>query len=206
MRQAVSVRPVIILFCFLLLVAPAAAEPVTASTETVRLVELFLKTPVADLPPESVDPFLAISENSLPKKLRRRFSIRKIELYSLLHLSKGKKRGNFRVMEDKCEAPRQATGADIGLLMDSGYVEISQDEVSYLTQKTKCTERDMLCEFSLQIRDEAVVVRRKKQVRRRYFLYCGSACDPLMALVAVYREHGKDNSTSFFGIGPTCHR
>lgn len=196
----------VLFFILLIFSSPATARAVKASSETVHLVELFLKTPIPDLPPESINPFLAIAEDSLPKKLRRRFSSRKIELYSLMQLSKGKKRGNFRVMDEKCEAPQQASSADIGLLMDSGYVEISPDEESYLTQKTKCTELDMLCEFSLQIRDEAVVVRRKKQVRRRYFLYCSSACDPLMALVAVYREHGKDNSTQFFGIGPTCHR
>ena len=68
-------------------------------------------------------------------------------------------------------------------------------------KSTKCTEHDLMCEFTLRIIIEKYKVGKKKFKRRRLFLH---GKDPLMALVGRYRQGGK-GPNKFFGVGgPTC--
>lgn len=196
--------PLILLAALAASTAPAAAP---ASTETVHLVELFLKAPIDQLPPESLERLLGLDPESLPKKLRRPYQARSLEIQSLKHMADRKKKGSVLTPEDKCEVPKPAKSQDVKVLMGAGYQEITDEEERWLTQKTRCTEHDMLCEFTLQILDEQRGTGKKKTVERRYFLYCrGASCDPLMILVGVHRAGAKAPQSNFFGVqsSPIC--
>jgi hypothetical protein len=195
--------------------APAAAEvrvstenPVALDADTLEMVKEFLKLPADKLPLEFIPRFLAVDPASLPRKLRRPFEARKLELYSLKQLQQTKKKGIVLLPDDHCEAPKEAKSQDFNVLRMAGYKEITEEEDIWLTKRTRCTEQDMLCNFSLQILNEKVGSGRQARMRRRYFLYCWIGCDPLMALVEIYRAHADDSSTNFFGSGggPVCSR
>ena len=181
-----------------LLAGPCRAEP---DHDTLKMVEVFVQTPVADLPSEHIDEFLAVDAGTLPKKLREPYQRRKLELMTLKQLSHAKKKGILIASDDKCEIPHEAKSGEIKMLKYVGYQEIAVDEKEWVEKKTKCTEHQMLCDFTLQIVDE-----KKRPPRRRYFLYCKSAaCDPLYVLIGTYRAKIRGESTKFFGSGgPSC--
>lgn len=178
----------------------ARAAEVSADAETVKLVRFFIKTPTAELPPELVEAFLAVKSETLPKKLRRPYEAKKLELYTLKQLAVGKNKGDYRITAEDCSAPKEGRSQDAALLKQSGYVEIEEDEEQYLIDKTHCSQQKQMCEFTLQI---IVETAGRRIVRRRYFLH---GKDPLMALVSEYRASKGHRNTNFFGLGsyPTC--
>jgi hypothetical protein len=189
--------------------APTSQDPAGALDEdTLAMVKAFLRMPTEQLPPEHIPKFLALDPAALPKKLRRPFEAKRLELYSLKQLGQTRKQGNILMPDDHCEVPKEAKSQDVSLLMMAGYKEITEDEEIWVGQRTRCTEHDMLCDFSLQILDERVGSGKKARRRRRYFLFCSLACDPLMVLVGVHRAHVNDPNTNFFGTGagPVCSR
>lgn len=190
-----ALKPAALLLVFLLSPCRAETDPAT-----LKMVEFFVESPVADLPSEHIDEFLAVDAAALPKKLREPFQRRKLELLTLKQLSHAKKKGILIASDDKCEIPHEAKSGEIKTLKYVGYQEITDDEKEWVEKKTKCTERQMLCDFTLQIVDE------KKPPRRRYLLYCkGAACDPLYVLIGLYRAKLRGESTKFFGSGgPSC--
>jgi hypothetical protein len=170
-----------------------------ADAETVKKVESFLKRPTAELPPDRIDEFVAIDPESLPKKLQVPFKAKRLELFTLKQMAEGKKKGLIRTPDEHCEVPREAKSGDARVLLMAGYEEITGEEVGCITERTKCTEMDMLCEFSLQILVERVG--KKKERSSRFFLH---EKDPLMAVVAGCRSASGGN-THFFGRGgPVC--
>lgn len=191
----------------LFLAAVVTAAPVPADTETVKLVEEWTAAPVAELPPEEIDDFLKIDPESLPASLRPRYQGRALELRTLRHLAAGRRKGAVRIPEEDCAAPKEAKGENIQQLKLAGYQEIMEAEAQYLLKNTKCTERQLQCEFSvtfLQEKDEGVGPRRRvAAARRRSFIH---PRDPLMALIMELRTHGRRRNTDFFGLSsfPTC--
>lgn len=187
----------------LMLTLPAAAAntpKARADAETVKLAEQFIKAPADKLPLGSIEFFMALDAETLPIKLQTPFKAKRLGIKTGLRLSEGAKKGNFRMTSDKhCEQPEDEK--NIQLLAMVGYAEISQDEKEHLEERTKCTEQDMLCEFTLKIVN---FKRPDKTIKHRYFLH---SKDPLMMLVDIYRRKLRDNSTNFFGSGggPTCH-
>ncbi len=171
------------------------AEAAGVDKDTIQMVEAFLKKPTAELPPQHVGRFLEIDAKSLPEKLRRPFEAKKLELYTLRSIAGQKKRGFVRMPEEDCGVPNETDTQDAGMLVLAGYTEITQDELLHVIEKTKCTERDLMCEFSLRI--AAARDPKTKKAALRYFFH---ANDPLMALVGVYRSGGKGGrNTPFFG-------
>lgn len=161
----------------------------------VKFVEGFIKTPVERLDPSTIDRYMAIKPDALPKKLQLKYQARRVELQTLKQLAGDKKKGLIRMPEKECTVPSEAKSDQPAALAMGGFEEITDEEEQYILDKTQCTERDLLCESSLQI----VVVRdakTNKVKKRRYFLYPG---DPLMALVGASRG-GKNigGNTSFF--------
>ena len=77
-----------------------------------------------------------------------------------------------------------------------GFNLISDDEEHWLMQKTRCTQCELIEEFSLTI--YVVPPKKKKELPTKYALLHEK--DPLMGLLAQYRR-GKENpfGTSFFG-------
>jgi hypothetical protein len=179
---------------FLLVSAAEAAE----KSHEVKMVEFFVKTPVQELPAENIDEFLAIDPAKLPAKLRTPFAARKLELQTLKQLNFGKKKGTIRTPEKNCSIPDEAKSDQPAALKMAGFEELTEDEEGHVLTTTECTERDLMCEFSMQIVLERDA-KTKRVKRRRYYLY---PTDPLMAIVASYRSgKGAGGNTNFFGRG-----
>ena len=176
-----------------------AGDAAPLDADTLDMVKAFLKMPTADLPTAHISRFMAVDPEALPKKLRQPYEGKRLELRTLVRLAEGKKRGVVRMPEADCSRSRDAEGSAISVLLMAGYQEISFEEEKYVEKETRCTERDLMCEFSL-----VVVVEKKGKppvARARFFLHFR---DPLFAIVGQYRE-GHAGQTHFFGLGvPTC--
>lgn len=185
-----------------LLLSAAAAAETHADERTIKFIESFVSIPVDQVPPDRVGDFMKVDLTTLPKKLRTKAEARKLELHALKDLAEGKKRGSLRLPEATCQINDDAKSDDPAALKMAGFEEIDGAEEEHIERETSCTERDMMCEFSLQI----VLVRDKKTNKvkgKRYFLHSN---DPLMALVGAYRKgSGAGGNTPFFGgMKPTC--
>jgi len=180
----------------------AKPAPSPADADTVKMVEFFIKAPVSDLPADHIQDFMAVDPDTLPKKLVEPFKGKRLELYTLKQEAAGKKRGVYRMPEKDCEITKDAKSDDLAALKFAGYQEITDDEEKCVEEHTKCNEHDMLCEFSLQIAVETIVLKNKKKTRIRHlFLHQN---DVLMGVVAECRE-GVGGQTNFFGtMKPTC--
>jgi hypothetical protein len=163
--------------------------------DTLEMVKAFLKMPTKELPAEHVPKFLAVDPEALPKPLRKPFQAKRIELYTLKQLADGKKRGSVRMPEANCDIPKDTRSTSAATLRMAGYEEIEELEEDYVMQQTKCTEHDMMCEFTLQI----LMLPKSKNGGKTRLLFLYDE-DPLFALVAQYRQHGQ-SSTHFFGLG-----
>jgi hypothetical protein len=183
------------------LAADDAKAPAPADADTVKMVEFFIKAPVSDLPADHIQDFMDVNPDSLPKKLVEPFKGKRLELYTLKQEAAGKKRGVYRMPEKDCEITKDAKSDDLAALKIAGYQEITDDEEKCVEEHTKCTEHDMLCEFSLQIAVETVVKKNKKTRIRHLFLHQN---DVLMAVVAECRAD-VGAATNFFGtMKPAC--
>jgi hypothetical protein len=176
-------------------VAVSAAAP-PGQQDDVKFAETFVATPVDALTPAAIGRFMRLDAKALPPKLRLKHEARRVELQALRQLSESKKKGLIRSPEKDCAIPAEAKSDEASPLTMAGFSEIQEDEEQMLLEKTQCTERDLMCESSLQI----VVLRDKKTNKitgRRLFLY---PSDPLMALVAAYRSsRNVGGNTNFFG-------
>ena len=182
-----------------------AQKPAPASKETVKLVRYFLKTPTEALDAERIPEFMEIDADSLPLKLQAPYLGKKEELLMLKKISDSRKKPPVRLggMDDdppgSClpDPPRY-----LGVLPMAGYETIKEEEEEYLMDKTKCTECDLITEFSLR-----KVEKTKNASGKKEFVYFLHSKDPLMTLVGAYRAGTKNPfGTNFFGLGyPTCH-
>lgn len=188
----------------LLLTAPAArasdsktaealvAEKSSYDKTTVELVEYFLKVPLAEADPSFVNRFLAVAQEDIPKKLRRKALAKQIEIRDLVKLHATKKQGVLIQPDEACSEKDFIFPLDqVSFYLSMGYEEVNEDELEYVKNKTKCTEIDLGCRFTLKI------FFKKGKDRRMMFV----PQDPIMAIVA---ESHKGGSTKFFGMGMTC--
>ena len=162
-----------------------------ASETTVKLVEYFLKVPTADANPELINPFLAVNVESLPKKMRGKAAAKQAEVSALIRLHDRRKAGSLVQPKEDCSMKDFIKPLNMAGFFGS-YEEVTEDELRYVSDKTKCTEMDLGCRFSLLIFYE------KKKDRILKFM----PNDPIMAIVAEFRNKG--GSTNFFGSGYTC--
>ncbi|MBI3551091.1 MAG: hypothetical protein HY077_01120 [Elusimicrobia bacterium] len=178
---------------------PGPAGAAEAAKDTIQMVEYFLKTPIADLPAGSVEQFLAVDPESLPKKLRERYKGRRLELYTLKRVAQGKKKGTLRTPEPDCDAPKDAKSGEIGVLKAAGYEELFETDLVCIERESKCTPHDLMCEFTLQI----FVEKKGKKKISRFFMY---KSDVMMGIVAVCRDEVRvGKQTNFFGVmKPLC--
>lgn len=178
--------------------APASGGVPAADRE--KLVQAFLETPTSELPPDLVPEFLSIDPAALPAKLRQPYAAKRLELYTLKQIVDSKKKGTVRMPAEDCSVEKEAKADSAKILQMAGFTPITEDEERFVMDKTQCTERDLMCEFTLQI----VIVKatKKKPAHRLLFLH---PRDPIMALVGQYREMGRVKQTNFFGVGsPVC--
>lgn len=169
--------------------APAA----TADKTTIDLVNYFLKVDLADANPKLIDPFLAVKTETLPKKLQAKSAAKQIEVTQLLRIHDVKKKGIFvqPTVGEGCSAKDFVKPMSL-LSSFSGYETVTEDELKYVMDQTKCTEDDLGCRFSMLIFFE------KGKDRVIKF----NPVDPIMAKVAEYR--GKGGNSHFFGMGYSC--
>ena len=94
--------------------------------------------------------------------------------------------------------PRHAEEVDRPFDPDDLPIEVHQtDEERYLMNRTKCTELDMGCEFTLEIFFDKNDKRKKRPLRMH-------VKDPMRALLIQSHAHAKTNQTNFFGASLTC--
>lgn len=163
-----------------------------AGKTAVDLAKYFLKTPTSDVDTKLIDPFLKIDAETLPVKLRRKVVVKQYEIAALIRLHDTKKAGSLIQPADNCDEHNFVKPLSLASAFE-GMETVTEDELKYVMDKTKCTEIDLGCRFSMLIFFE------KKKDRILKF----SASDPIMAIVAEAR--GKSGSgTHFFGITMTC--
>jgi hypothetical protein len=178
--------------------ALAAATLVWSDTPPVTVVvERFIQMDVSDMTPSFIESMMAVEEKDVPAKLRKRFRAKKFELYTYRQLGEGNRKGTVRIPDKDCAVAGEVKSQDIEMLLSVGFVEILENEVDYLKKNTRCSERKMMCEFTLQIVLERE--KKRKELKKRFFLH---AKDPLMALVSEYRTKGANHDTPFFGRSP----
>jgi hypothetical protein len=172
---------------------------VTASSETIKLVEQFTNLETADLPVEAIPQFMAVDVKTLPSKLRSKYQAKKLELIALKKNADGKKKGFFRRMGNDKQAqctPEEGDEQTVAMLPQMGFEPINEEEEKFLMQKTNCTECELNEEFSLTM---YIVPPKKKGEKATRYMFL-SQNDPLMGLIASYRSGGT-GPTAFFGIG-----
>lgn len=164
-----------------------------ADKTTVQLVEYFLKVPPSEANPKLVEPFLAVKTETLPKKLRKRAAAKQTEINAILRLHDTHKSGYIiQPMPDCNEKDFVKPLSMAPYFPFPSYETVNEDELKYVMNKTKCTEIDLGCRFSM------LIFFQKKKDRVVKF----AAADPIMALVAESRQKG--GSTNFFGSGFSC--
>ncbi len=183
-----------IILSVLLAAAPSAraAEKPPADETTVDLVRYFLQVPTDEANPKLVEPFLAVDPETLPKKLRGKALAKQIEIRDLIKLHATKKQGVLIQPDEGCSEKDFVFPLNqAAFYLSMGYEEVNEDELEYVKNKTKCTEVDLGCRFTLKL------FYTKGKDRRLMFV----PQDPIMAIVA---ESHKGGSTKFFGMGMTC--
>jgi hypothetical protein len=205
MNYNMTVKPALLVLAALLLCgAPSCAappkaktNPVAAESRSVELAEYFLKVPTANADPKFVEPFLKIDPDKLPKRLRARTRAKQIDIRALIRIHETKKKGLF-VMPASCGLSTfvHPFSEEKSYAM-AGYTPLTEDEERYLMDRTKCTEMDMGCEFTLEIFFDKNDKKKKRRLRMHWK-------DPMRALLIQYHNHDKTNQTNFFGASLTC--
>lgn len=188
-----SVMTILLMAVWAAFVVPSAAAPDDATKR--QIVDYALRTPTADMDPKLANVFLDLDLEGLPKKKKEKARAKQLELQTLLKISKGKKKGGLRwPTPDGCK-PKYYGPGDAGALAAAGFAEIREDEESFLEEKTRCTEIELCCEFSLTI---LLTPKKKGPPSKRFFLHEN---DPINSLLAEYRNSKVGGQTKFFGGG-----
>ena len=171
--------------------ASSVEKTAAADKDTLDLVNYFLKVALSEANPKLIDPFLAVKTEALPKSLRGKAAAKQVEISALLRLHDVKKKGIFVQQRDDCSEKDFIKPMGMMSFFSQGYEVVNEDELKYVMDKTKCTEIDLGCRFSMLIFYE----KRKDRIVKF------NAADPIMALIA--ESHG-GGGTKFFGMGYTC--
>ncbi|MDE2313553.1 MAG: hypothetical protein KGL04_05215 [Elusimicrobia bacterium] len=166
------------------------------------MVEKFLQTPVPQLPPEEIEPFITINPDTLPKRLRAPYLAKRIELETLRRAYEAKTVGQHG-------KPRSGAacgdvipgGAALARQMSKNLFKISPLEEAWLMRGTRCTQRELMCDFTL-----TVVYRKKRRKTPSAQWYFLNPEDPLVIFVSEKRSGQPAPFRGFFGesVFPTC--
>ena len=189
-----------------------------ASKDQVKLVEYFLKTPTKNLNPDLVPAFLSVGSQNLPKKLREKYTAKAMELYALKKTVEGKKEGLVRTPDDsspQCREFRVKKGlrmyssvfskdlvkgkslSGIIRMLRLGYfARLSSQYMPCIQQRTQCSQKDMVCDFTLTI----LSAKKGKSRHNYYFIYNN---DPLGVVYSLCERPGIGKNTHFFGEKPS---
>ena len=182
----------------------ARAKAKKHESKATALVELFLKTPVDQLPADEVDEFMAVDAQKLPERLRGPCEAKKAQLRALRKVYELENGGGPRSgapAPKGCSAPLEGGEALVQYLGKAGFALITRQEKDWLAANTHCTQKQMMCEFSL-----TVVQRKAKDKRKPKTWYLLHAKDPLYMLVGMKRQGQVRQGSGSFGESsfPTC--
>ncbi|TPW20685.1 MAG: hypothetical protein FD126_1440 [Elusimicrobia bacterium] len=177
--------------------APAEAPP---ANDDEKLVDYFTKSETSDLDPKAIPRFMELDLSKMSPGRRAAALGKRLELKALRKAMESKTKPPIRrVGQD----PLQECGVEEGsaqqakIMATIGFMPVTQDEVAFLAQRTKCTE----CELSDEFTYTRLIVpgdkAKKIPTEKHMFIH---AKDPLMALVSQYRAGGK-GGTDFFSVG-----
>lgn len=179
--------------------APAAKEA-PAANEDEKLVDYVTKTDTGALDPKAIPRFMELDLSAMSPGRRSAARAKRLELKALKKAMESKSKPPIRRAgqepDQSCEA-EEGTDMQVGMLQRMGFMPVTEDEVKFLVERTKCTE----CELSEEFTYTIYIVRgdkaKKKPDVKHTFIH---AKDPLMALVSQYRSGGK-GGTDFFSVG-----
>ncbi len=174
--------------------ASGLPEAGTADEDTVKLADIVIKSPTAELDPVLAAAFLKVDVATLPKRLRDKARGKQFELRALIKVAEGKKSGSIRQVGPAGCDPPKVTPNDIPLLIRLGFIEAQEWAVGEAAAQTECTELDMQCQFSLHIVD----MPKGAKPPRRYFF---QERDPMLAIVQMKEKSIDARQTGFFGVG-----
>jgi hypothetical protein len=177
----------------------ADAADGTADARTVAFIESFVAVPVDQIPPDRVNDFMLVKLDTLPSKLKEKALARKFELVVLKELASKNAGGMSRSVMERCSINDDVKSDDAKLLKAAGFVEVTEEEETQVETDTGCGQRELMCEFTLQIllkKDK-----KGKTTGKRYFLH---ASDPVMAFVSALKSGEPANFG--YGLKPRCSR
>ena len=174
----------------------AAVDNGTAEVDTIKLADIAIKTPTAELDPTLAGAFLKVDTSTLPARQRAAARGKQMELRALIKVAEGKKKGGIRqVGPDEC-APPKLTKDDLKWLLNPmlGFVEAQEWAIGEAGTQTECTEQDMQCQFSLHV----VNLPKGSKPPRRFFF---QERDPMLVIVQMKEKNMSAKQTQFFGAG-----
>lgn len=180
--------------------APVAKTVAPAAAEEDKLIDYFLKTDTSELNFQLIPRFMELDMAKVPEKKRPAVRGKRLELNALRKSMESKTKPPIR--RAGLEPPK---GCDVEegdeslpkTMKSVGFEPISEDESHMLQDKTKCSECELVEEFTLTRILVRADPKKKKPAEKHLFLH---GKDPLMALVSQYRD-GKSGGTNFFGVG-----
>lgn len=178
----------------------AAAKEAPPANDDEKLVDYFTKSDTADLDPKAIPRFMELDLSKMSPGRRSAAQAKRLELKALRKTMESKTKPPIRRAGQEpvtdCGA-EEGTDQQVGLMKSIGFMPITEDEVQFLVQRTKCTECEMTEEFTYTIMVVPGDKAKKIPAKKHTFLH---AKDPLMALVSQYRGGGK-GGTDFFSVG-----
>ena len=200
----------------------AAGNAGTADKDTVKLVELFAKTPTADLPPEAIPAYMEIDADTLPDKtisyidfngktvkakMKVAYGAKKEELLALRRLAEGKRKPPIRRLgldDPKCGEPPQGTEQMVGMWHFAGFSEADEQDVDWVSAETHCSTCELETEFTLKRMAWTNPPKADKRYPPIRFFFHEK--DPIWVLIVAHHTGKNPFGTAFFGVGkPTCH-
>lgn len=179
--------------------APAAKEA-PAANEDEKLVDYVTKTDTGALDPKAIPRFMELDLSAMSPGRQAAAKAKRLELKALKKAMESKSKPPIRragMEPDQSCGAEEGTEQQVGMLQRMGFMPVTEDEVKFLVDRTKCTE----CELSEEFTYTIYIVRgdkaKKKPDAKHTFIH---AKDPLMALVSQYRSGGK-GGTDFFSVG-----
>jgi len=193
-----------------------------ADKDTVKLVEMFVKTETADLPPEAIPAFMEVDPETLPDKtvqyvdpkghtlkikMKIAYGAKREELLALKRLSDGKRKAPVRRLgleDPKCAEPPQGSEQMVGMWKFAGYSEADEDDVNWVSAETHCSQCELETEFTLRRMSWTNPPKADKQYPSIRFFFHEK--DPVWVLIVSHHTGKNPFGTAFFGTGkPTCH-
>lgn len=179
---------------------PAAPKEAAPANDDEKLVDYVTKTDTGSLDPKAIPRFMELDLAAMSPGRQAAAKAKRLELKALKKAMESKSKPPIRRAgaepDQSCDA-EEGNDMQVAMLQRMGFMPVTEDEVKFLVERTKCTECELTEEFTYTIYIVRGDKAKKKPDRKHTFIH---AKDPLMALVSQYRNGGK-GGTDFFSVG-----